>query len=70
MTDETDAKTRLFVITMVRLASMALIAVGLLILIGKMDMPREVGAVFTIFGLLELLLLPRFLLRKWKTPET
>ena len=68
MTDEADAKTRLFILTAVRLASAALIGVGMAIIVGKIDIPRPAGIAFVIFGLLELLLLPAFLIRKWKTP--
>ncbi|WP_309623328.1 hypothetical protein [Novosphingobium sp.] len=68
MTDEADAKTRLFILTAVRLASAALIGVGMAIIVGKIDVPRPAGIAFVIFGLLELLLLPPFLIRKWKTP--
>lgn len=69
MSDEADAKTRLFVLTAVRLASMALIMVGLLIVAGKIDMPKPAGIAFAVFGLLELVLLPAFLIRKWKSPR-
>lgn len=65
---EADAKTRFFVISAVRLASLALIAVGMAIIAGKIDIPKPAGVAFAIFGLLELVFLPRFLIRKWKTP--
>ena len=68
MTDEADAKTRFFILSAIRLLSMALILVGLLIVAGKIPIPRPAGYVFTGFGLLELLLLPPFLARKWKSP--
>lgn len=67
-TSEADAKTRFFILSAVRLASLALIAVGLAIVAGKIDIPKPAGIAFAIFGLLELLILPRFLIRKWKTP--
>lgn len=65
---EADAKTRFFILSAVRLASLALIAVGMAIIAGKIDIPKPAGIAFAIFGLLELLILPRFLIRKWKTP--
>ena len=58
-----------FILTAIRLLSMALILVGLLIVAGKLPIPKPAGYVFTGFGLLELLLLPPFLTRKWKTPS-
>lgn len=69
MTDESDAKTRFFILSAIRLLSMALILVGLLIIAGKLGIPKPAGYVFAGFGLLELLILPPFLTRKWKTPD-
>jgi hypothetical protein len=66
---EADAKTRFFILSAVRLASLALIAVGMAIIAGKIDIPKPAGIAFAIFGLLELLLLPPFLVRKWKSPQ-
>jgi len=66
--DESLAKQRFFMLGMIRFASTALLVVGLLILAGKIDIPKPAGAAFAIFGLLELVLLPRFLASKWKTP--
>lgn len=67
--NEDDAKLRFFILGAVRLASVALMAVGLAIIAGKLGLPREVGIAFAVFGLLELLLLPPFLARKWKSPR-
>lgn len=69
MTQPGDAKTRFFVLSAVRLASVALIAAGMMIVSGKLAVPRPAGIAFLIFGLLELLLLPPFLVRKWRTPD-
>ena len=65
---ESLAKQRFFMLGMIRLASTALLVVGLLIVAGKIDIPKPAGAAFAIFGLLELVFLPRFLASKWKTP--
>jgi hypothetical protein len=67
--DESIAKQRFLMLSLIRLASTALLVVGLLILAGKLNMPKPAGAAFAIFGLLELVLLPRFLASKWKTPS-
>ncbi len=67
--NEADAKTRFFILSAVRLASLALIAVGMAIIAGKIDIPKPAGIAFAVFGLLELLLLPPFLARKWKSPK-
>lgn len=68
MTDESDARTRFFILSAIRLLSVALILAGLLIVAGKLPIPRPAGYGFMLFGLLELLLLPPFLARKWKSP--
>ncbi|MFM5893223.1 MAG: hypothetical protein ACKOQM_02170 [Novosphingobium sp.] len=67
--NEALAKQRFFMLGMIRLASTALLVVGLLIVAGKIDIPKPAGAAFAIFGLLELVFLPRFLASKWKTPD-
>ncbi|MCC6925009.1 hypothetical protein [Novosphingobium sp.] len=66
---ESDARLRFFILSAVRLASVALIAVGMAIVAGKLPIPKPAGVVFMVFGLLELLLLPPFLARKWKSPQ-
>jgi len=66
--NESLVMQRFFMLSLIRLASTALIVVGLLILAGKINIPRPAGAAFAIFGLLELVLLPRFLASKWKSP--
>ena len=68
MNHEDQAKQRFLILSLIRLSSTALAVVGLLIVAGKIDIPRPAGIAFTIFGLLELFLLPPFLARKWKTP--
>ena len=66
--DESLAKQRFLMLNLVRLSATALTVVGLLIVAGKIAIPKPAGVAFAIFGLLELLLLPPFLARKWKSP--
>jgi len=66
--NESMVMQRFMMLNLVRLSATALTVVGLLILTGKIDVPKPAGAAFAIFGLLELLLLPPFLARKWKSP--
>ncbi len=68
MKHEDQAKQRFLILNLIRLSGTALAVVGLLIVAGKIDIPRPAGIAFAIFGLLELFLLPPFLARKWKTP--
>lgn len=69
MNNDDLAKQRFFLLSAIRLLSIAIIVVGLLSLSGKIAMPRPAGAAFAVFGLLEFLFLPLFLARKWKTPD-
>ena len=69
MNNDDLAKQRFFLLSAIRLLSVAIIVVGLLALAGKIAMPRPAGAAFAVFGLLEFLFLPLFLARKWKTPD-
>ena len=66
--DEGMVMQRFVMLNLVRLSATALTVVGLLIVAGKIDVPKPAGVAFAVFGLLELLLLPPFLARKWKSP--
>ena len=66
--DDSLAMQRFVMLNLVRLSATALTVVGLLIVAGKIDIPKPAGVAFAVFGLLELLLLPPFLARKWKSP--
>ena len=66
--DESLAMQRFVMLNLVRLSATALTVVRLLIVAGKIDVPKPAGVAFAVFGLLELLLLPPFLARKWKSP--
>lgn len=66
--NEELAKKRFIIIQMVRLTGVALAMLGLLVIGGKIDLPREAGIAFFIVGLLEAMLLPTLLIRNWKSP--
>ena len=68
--DDSVAMQRFVMLNLVRLSATALTVVGLLIVAGKIDIPKPAGVAFAVFGLLELLLLPPFLARKWKSPDS
>ena len=67
--DDSMAMQRFVMLNLVRLSATALTVVGLLIVAGKINVPKPAGVAFAVFGLLELLLLPPFLARKWKSPD-
>lgn len=70
MTDpDVRARNRFIVIQIVRLGGVAMVVVGLLVMTGRIDWPREAGFVLAAAGLFEALLAPLLLSRKWKTPS-
>jgi hypothetical protein len=62
------AKQRFIVMQAVRLCGLGLALAGILIMAGKLDLPREIGGFLFLFGLVEALFLPHFLARRWKSP--
>ena len=66
--NDTQARNRFIVIQIVRLSGVAMVLVGLLVMTGRIDWPREAGLVLAAAGLFEALLAPLLLSRKWKTP--
>lgn len=63
------AKSRFFVIQLVRWTGLAIFMVGLLIALGRIDLPAPVGYVLIAIGLVDALILPTMLTRRWKTPR-
>jgi len=63
-----QARNRFIVIQIVRLSGVAMVLVGLLVMTGRIDWPREAGFALAAAGLFEALLAPLLLSRKWKTP--
>jgi hypothetical protein len=68
-TEEALAKKRFLAISMIRLSGAVFLTMGLFILGGKMDLPQVAGWIFTAIGITDLLVVPPFLARKWKTPR-
>ena len=66
------ARGRLLILTLVRLGGIVLMGLGLLI--SGTDLIRDgglpaVGAPLAVVGLLESLLLPKFVAARWRTPK-
>ncbi len=69
MTDpDTRARNRFIIIQLVRISGVALVLIGLLVMNGRINLPREAGFVLAAAGLFEAMLAPLLLARKWKTP--
>ena len=63
------ARTRFFVIGLIRLSGVALAFLGITILSKRLIEPAEiVGGIFIAIGAIDVLLLPLFLARRWRTP--
>ena len=70
MTDpDAQARNRFIVIQLVRISGVAMVLLGLMVMTGRIDWPREAGFVLAAAGLFEALLAPLLLSRKWKTPS-
>ena len=70
MTEPADpARTRFMVITLLRVSGIVLMLLGMGIMATGMIEPRDIvgGAIF-LAGALDALIMPRFLIRRWRTP--
>ena len=66
------ARSRLLMLTLIRLAGVALMALGLIISTGDLLRPGGwplVGVPIALIGLVESLLLPKVFTAKWRTPK-
>ena len=62
------AKARFLIIQLLRLTGLAMAAVGVLAIAGKIALPVEAGYVLFAVGLLVALFMPTVLSKIWKTP--
>ncbi len=68
-TGESDpAKGRFLIIQALRWSGLALVMAGLLVINGKLDLPEITGYAMLAAGLLDALVMPGVLARKWKSP--
>jgi hypothetical protein len=68
--DEALARNRFFIIGMTRLMGAILLALGILVVLGKIAWPQVVGYALLIIGLADTLVLPRLLTKRWRSdPE-
>ncbi|HQV03445.1 MULTISPECIES: hypothetical protein [unclassified Novosphingobium] len=67
--DEALAKKRFMAISLIRLSGAVFMTLGLLVLGGKVDLPQAAGLAFVVIGLIDLLVAPVFLSRRWKSPR-
>lgn len=66
--NEDLAKRRFVALNLARLTGLGLILFGLLIIVGKVDIPVIAGYFIFVAGLFDMLIVPPLLARSWKTP--
>jgi hypothetical protein len=67
--NEDLAKRRFLILTMLRLTGVVMALFGLMIIAGKVDVPKIAGYVLFVIGLADTMLVPPLLARSWRTPR-
>ena len=67
MSDD-PARARLMAIHAMRWAGLALVLFALLVIYRRIDLPIEAGYVLVVVGLLDALIMPTVLARRWRSP--
>jgi len=65
---EDPAKPRLMMIHAMRWTGVALVIFGALVITGRIDFPHQAGYVLFFVGLIDALIMPTLLARRWKSP--
>lgn len=64
------ARRRYMAILAMRWAGVALVIFGLLVIYRRIDLPREAGYVLFLVGVIDALIMPTVLARRWKSPPS
>lgn len=62
------AKRRYIAILAMRWAGLALVVFGLLVIYRRIDLPKEAGYVLFLVGIVDALIMPSVLARRWRSP--
>lgn len=62
------AKLRYMIIQVQRLIGLFFVLLGLMVLYDRIDWPEIAGYAFVLIGLLDALIVPSLLARRWRTP--
>jgi hypothetical protein len=65
---ENLARQRFMILNLLRLSGIAMVLFGVLIIAGKVDLPAGAGYVLFAVGLVDALIAPPLLARRWRTP--
>ncbi len=68
MTEE-QAKQRFMILNLVRLVSIGIMAIGVAIIAGKIDVPEAVGYILLVVGLIDYFIMPVIMKRAWKKSD-
>ena len=63
-----EVRKRWVVISAVRLSGAAMVVVGLMMIVGRIEAPPLVGYVILGVGLMDIFVIPLVLARKWRSP--
>ncbi|WP_414901606.1 hypothetical protein ACMT1E_00845 [Sphingomonas flavalba] len=66
---DAQARTRYFALSLVRLSGAVLVLIGIVVTSGRVEsLPAVAGYALIGAGLLDMVLFPRLLARRWRTP--
>lgn len=65
---EAQARSRFFIISILRLGGVALVIAALMVLNGKLPLPQVAGWIGLAIGLADIFIVPQVLARAWRTP--
>lgn len=69
--EDQRARSRFFIIGAIRLAGAITIALAVAVTFGRFkQVPAELGYVLLLLGMVEFLILPQMLVKRWKSPPT
>jgi hypothetical protein len=66
--NEDPARKRLMVIHAMRWTGVALVIFGALVIMDRIEFPKQAGYVLFLVGLIDALFMPTILARRWKSP--
>jgi drug/metabolite transporter (DMT)-like permease len=66
--NEDPARRRFMAIQATRWVGVALVLFGLLVINGRVNLPRDAGYILFLAGILGALFMPTVLARRWKSP--
>lgn len=68
--EETKAQYRFLVLNIVRITGAIMLVLGLAVIAnGVFDLPKAAGYVLFVFGIIDFMLVPLLLAKKWKSPK-